>query len=100
MIKHIVMWKFADSAAGASKEENIAKVTRMLYALPPQIPLIRDMQIKRNCNHNGTNYDAILLTEFATLADVGAYRDHPLHQEVSRFVAQVTMSRSCVDYEI
>lgn len=100
MIEHIVMWKFADNAEGVSREENIRKVAAMLYALPSRLPFIRGMKIKQNSNDNGTNFDAVLLCEFDSLADVAAYRVHPEHVKVSQFVAKVTTARACVDYEI
>ena len=38
MIRHIVMWKFKETAEGATKAENLHKVKGLLEALPDTIP--------------------------------------------------------------
>ncbi len=45
MIEHVVMWKFADTAEGKTREENMAIVRERLFALPAIIPEIKFMQI-------------------------------------------------------
>ena len=37
MIKHIVMWRLKDVAAGATKEENALKLKESLESLVPRI---------------------------------------------------------------
>ena len=45
MIRHIVMWKFKETAEGATKAENLHKVKGLLEALPDTIPVIRRMEV-------------------------------------------------------
>ena len=100
MIKHIVMWKFKDYAEGATKQENILKVKAMLEALPEKIDFIREMQVNINVNPKEGMYDAVLISAFDTLEDVGRYRVHPEHKKISSFVALIREGRASVDYEI
>ncbi len=99
MIKHVVMWKFKDEAQGATKAENLAKVKAALEALPEKIPFIRHMEVNMNVNPSAACYDAVLISEFDTLEDVLAYRDHPEHKKISEFVALVRESRASADFE-
>ncbi len=99
MIRHIVMWKFKDFAEGLSREENILKVKAMLEALPEKIDFIREMQVRVNVNPKEGMYDAVLLSTFDNLGDVGRYRVHPEHKKVSSYVALIKENRASVDYE-
>ncbi len=99
MIRHIVMWKFKDFAEGLSREENLAKVKSMLEALPEKIDFIREMQVQLNVNPKEGMYDAVLMSTFDTLEDVGRYRVHPEHKKISSYVALIKESRASVDYE-
>ena len=72
MIRHIVMWKFTETAEGATKAENLHKVKGLLEALPDPIPFIRRMAVHLNENPSPKNYDAVLISEFDSLADLAA----------------------------
>lgn len=100
MIRHIVMWKFKETAEGASKEENLCKVKQRLEALTETIAFIRRMEVHLNENPNPQNYDAVLISEFDSLADLAAYTSHPAHQEISAFVAKCRERRASTDYTI
>ncbi len=99
MIRHIVMWWFKDFAEGLSREENIQKVKTMLESLPEKIDFIREMQVQINVNPKEGMYDAVLLSTFDTLEDVGRYRVHPEHKKISSYVALIKENRASVDYE-
>ncbi|MBR5438023.1 MAG: Dabb family protein [Clostridia bacterium] len=99
MIKHIVMWKFKDFAEGLSREENVHKVKTMLEALPEKIDFIREMHVEINVNPKEGMYDAVLISAFDNLEDVGRYRVHPEHKKISSYVALIKESRASVDYE-
>lgn len=98
MIKHIVMWKLKDEAEGALKAENAKKMKEMLEALPAQISNIVDLQV--GINENGGEYDAVLVTTFASYEDLKTYDQHPAHQQVRAFVRAVAAGRAAVDYTI
>ncbi len=99
MIKHIVMWKFKDFAEGLTREENVIKVKNMLEALPEKIDFIREMQVQINVNPKEGMYDAVLISSFDSLEDVGRYRVHPEHVKISSYVALIKENRASVDYE-
>ena len=100
MIRHIVMWKFKEEAEGLTKKENLLKVKTALEALPEKIPFIRRMEVNLNVNPKPGSFDAVLISEFDTLEDVNAYREHPEHKKISSYVKLVREDRACVDYEI
>ena len=100
MIKHIVMWKFKDSAEGKTKEENIAFVRDSLYALVGVIDEIKKMEIGADISHTDMSMDMVLLTEFESVADMKAYAVHPEHVKVSTYVRKVIESRVVLDYDM
>ncbi len=98
MVKHIVMWKFKEEAEGLTKEENLLKVKTMLEALPEKIDFIRHIEVNMNVNFNGSNFDAVLISEFDSIEDVNRYRVHPDHKKISSYVSLVREDRASVDY--
>lgn len=99
MVKHIVMWSFKDEAQGLTREENLKKVKAALEALPEKIDFIRHIEVNLNVNFNGSNFDAVLISDFDSLEDVNRYKVHPEHQKISSYVVLVKEKRACVDYE-
>ncbi len=99
MIKHIVLWKFADSAEGNSKEDNIKLVEEGLLALPAFIPQIKHLEFVRNTNPTDRNSDAALITEFDSYEDLNMYTIHPEHVKVAKFVGSVVTARGAIDYD-
>jgi len=100
MIRHVVMWKFKDEAAGASKQENMEKTRVMLYDLCPKIPEIRRMEIGLDVSGTDMSMDLLLLTEFDSADDLHTYAVHPDHLQVAVFVSSVIESRVVLDCEI
>ncbi len=99
MIKHIVMWKFKDSANGRTKEENIEYIISKLLALPAIIPQIKSMEIKKDVLKSERSFDVVLICDFESLDALSKYQVHPDHQNVSKYMAQVVEKRAAVDYE-
>ena len=100
MIKHIVMWKFKDSAEGKTKKENISIVKENLLKLPAIIDEIKFMSIHGDDSGSDDNFDAVLITEFENFEDLHTYKVHPEHQKVSQYVKLVSCSRASVDYNL
>lgn len=100
MIRHVVMWRFADTAEGHTKAENMEWVREHLLALRPIIPEIKRMEVGIDVSHTDMSYDMLLLTEFASLDDLQKYKVHPEHVKVSQFVAKVKTARVVADVEI
>ena len=100
MIRHVVMWKFKESAEGKTKEQNMEWVKESLYALLPMIPEIKRMEIGFDVNHTDASMDLMLLTEFESLDTLSTYAVHPEHLKVSTYVRRVVESRVVLDCEI
>lgn len=100
MIRHVVMWKFKDSAEGKTKEENLSIVSERLYALVPVIPEIKKMEIILDFSHTDMSMDMMLLTEFDTVDDMKTYAVHPEHLKVSEYVRKVIVTRVVLDAQI
>ena len=98
MLKHVVVWKFADSAEGKTKEENLNIVKDSLYALCGIIPQIKKMEIGIDVSGTEMSGDIILITEFENKEDLKIYAEHPEHVKVSQYVTKVCLSRTVVDY--
>ena len=100
MIKHVVMWKFKESALGETKATNLRLFKSQLEALVPIIPQIIDLEVGLNEVESDTSYDIVLISTFANKDDLSIYAKHPDHLVVSGFCAKVRESRVAVDYEI
>ena len=99
MLKHIVVWKYADSAEGKTKAENLTFVRDSLYALVDKIPQIKKMEIGLDVSHTEMSGDMILITEFENKDELKIYAEHPEHVKVAQYVRKVTLSRTVVDFE-
>ena len=100
MIRHIVFFKFKESAEGRTRAENMEHVRGMLLALPPVIAQIRSMEVGFDVLRGETSYDMALVADFGSLEALSEYTVHPRHKAVSDYVAKVREARAAVDYEV
>lgn len=100
MVRHIVMWQFADEAGGNGRAENCRKAKEMLEALPAKIPFIRRLEVGINAYPGAGNADLVLVTEFDSKADLDAYAVNPDHLKVGQFITKVRTSRVACDYDL
>ena len=92
MIRHIVMWKFRP---GTEKEqEEFLTGLRNLQGVIPQL-----LKSEVAINVAPGNYDAVLVSEFASLEDLDAYKNDPRHKAVSALCKSIREDRVAVDYE-
>lgn len=91
MIRHIVMWKFRPGCE-AQGEEFLSR----LAALEGQIPVIRSMHVARSAVP-GSAFDAVLLADFDSLADVDTYKNDPRHLAVSALCKAIRTERCAID---
>lgn len=92
MIRHIVMWKFRP---GTEKEqEEFLTGLRNLQGVIPQL-----LKSEVAINVAPGNYDAVLVSEFASLEDLDAYKNDPRHKAVSTLCKSIREDRVAVDYE-
>ncbi len=99
MIKHIVMWRLKDSAAGASREENAKKLKQSLEDLKDKIGDIKALEVGINFNSSPAAFDVVLYSEFADRDGLDAYQNHPEHLKIVDFVGEIRTDRAVVDYE-
>jgi heme-degrading monooxygenase HmoA len=99
MVKHIVTWKFLDSALGRTKAENARIVKEGLEGLAGRIPGLTKIEVGINTNPAETSADVVLVSEFASWDSLAAYQKHPEHEKVAQVIAQVRADRKCVDWE-
>ena len=93
MIRHIVMWKFREGT-----EEKANEFLTKLAALDGVIPQLKKSEVARNIGKD--NYDAVLVSEFASMEDLQSYKDDPRHKAVSALCKSIRIDRVAADYEI
>ncbi|MCI8496630.1 MAG: Dabb family protein [Clostridiales bacterium] len=97
MVKHIVFWKLEENAGGRSKQENFQLMKQKLEALVGIVPGLLSAQV--GYNYNGGDYDVALVLDVESRGALEAYRVHPAHKEVQKFVHSVICGRTAVDFE-
>ena len=93
MVHHIVMWKFREGT-----EEKANEFLTKLAALDGVIPQLKKSEVARNIGKD--NYDAVLVSEFASMEDLQTYKDDPRHKAVSALCKSIRIDRVAADYEI
>lgn len=100
MIKHVVMWRFKESAEGNTKSENMRIFREGLEALVPIIPELKTLEIGVDELGESASYDMILISTFDSFEALEVYKNHPEHQKVSAFCGKVRESRVAVDFTL
>ena len=96
MVRHIVLWKLADTAEGNDKWENARIIKQRLEALVGVIPGLEEAIV--GLNFNGGEYDAALDSRFVSKEALDAYATHPAHVAVKTFVHAVALGRQSIDF--
>jgi quinol monooxygenase YgiN len=99
MIKHIVMWQLKEHAEGADKHSNAIKMKALLDACAAIVPGVLKFEVAIAQPGYECTYDVVLYSEFASMAALDAYQNHPQHVALKPFVGAVRLSRQCMDYE-
>ena len=99
MVKHIIVLKLKESAAGKSKDENARMLKREFEGMKDKIKEIRKLEVGINFTQGQDAYDLGLIAEFADRNDLDVYQKHPEHQRIVAILRQVRDSRIVVDYE-
>ena len=100
MIKHIVMFRFLESANGKTRLENARIAKEMLENLQGKIDTLVSSKVTLSCeNVPEGNYDLVLEADYNDMDGLNKYIVHPLHRKVGEFLKEVREARACVDYE-
>ncbi len=101
MIRHIVMWKLKDEAAGATKQRNAEKLKLILEGLRTNIDEIRAVEVGIQINPDDKQaYDVVLICDFETELDFKLYTRNPHHKKAIDFIDKVVDERWYVDYNV
>lgn len=99
MIKHIVMWRFAEAADGSDKAANLTRARDELAELDDVVPGMGAFEVAIGADPLEHTYDLVLYSEFDSPEALQAYATHPRHVAVAQFIARVRTERACMDYE-
>lgn len=99
MIKHIVFWKLKDFADGRDAHANALEIQSRLEALVGVVPGILRLEVGIDVSRTPASADVALYSEFADVAALDVYANHPAHVAVADWLAEVRESRTVVDYE-
>ncbi len=98
MLRHIVMWKLKDQAEGADKATNAAKMKTLLDSCAGLVPGMGKFEVALAQTGLEATYDVVLYSEFADMACLQAYQQHPTHLAIIPFIGAVREARQCMDY--
>lgn len=90
MLRHIVMWKFRP---GTETERELFLTG--LQGLYGEIPELKRCEVLRGTERS--DYDAVLISEFADQAALERYKADPRHQAVSALCKSIRKDRAAVD---
>lgn len=96
-IRHIVMWR----VSGETREERAAarqKVKAAFEGLRGRVAGMTRVEIGLDISDVDYACDVVLVSEFATAADLAAYASHPEHLRVRQELADLRIARFQVDY--
>jgi hypothetical protein len=100
MIRHIVMWKLKEHAAGAGRAANAVKMKALLDDCAALVPGILKFETALAQPGLECTYDVVLYSEFASRAALDAYQQHPQHHALKPFFGAVREARQCMDYQL
>ncbi len=103
MLKHIVLFKFKDTANGKTKAENLEAARARMLALKEEIPEIVDLEVHFGAPGSAPgNYDYILVSTFRNMEEMLRYQNHPSHVAFGQFVKELREpdGRVSIDYEV
>jgi hypothetical protein len=100
VFKHIVLWKFKDTAEGATKTENLRTAKALLDSLPSKIPHVASFEVGIDVLHSDASYDLVLNSSFENKDELLAYQQHPDHVRVVEFLRRVHAGKVVVDYVV
>lgn len=100
MVKHIVVWKLADSYEGMNKQEIAEEMQRRILGMKGVVPMLREIECGIDFNRSDRAFDIALYTSFDDREALEAYQADPNHEKVKEFVRKVAKEQAVVDYEV
>jgi len=94
MIRHIVLFRLVDRSP-----ESVRRAAEVLRGLAGKVPSLRSLEVGNDVLRSERSWDIALTAGFDSLEDLEAYRVHPDHQAVVKYMNSVRESAASVDYE-
>lgn len=94
MITNNILIKLKDR-----NSENIRNTRDKLLSMKDRIESLRDLTVKVNIRQDASSYDILQIAQYDSMEDLEAYIVHPMHIEVSKYMAAVIESIAVVCYE-
>lgn len=98
MIKHIVMWRFKESAEGRTATEHAVWMKQHLDALVEIVPEIRSLECGLDTLHTPASFHLVLTVVVDDIEALQRYANHPKHLVIADYAKRVTDTRVVVDY--
>ncbi|MDR1002988.1 MAG: Dabb family protein [Oscillospiraceae bacterium] len=98
LVRHIVMWNFADGNTDTQNRENGLKIKSLLEAAAAKIEGVISFSVHLN-EMGSSNRDILLFSEFESAEALERYQVSEGHKAAGVFVRAVTKDRACIDYE-
>ena len=97
MIRHVVMFRWKEDIGAG----DIDTVVAGLRTMPDLIPEIREYRFGPDLGINETNWDFVVVADFATTEDYTTYREDPRHRAlIAEQIAPRLAERASVQYDI
>ncbi|MCL2355831.1 MAG: Dabb family protein [Defluviitaleaceae bacterium] len=96
MLKHIVMWNYAENFSDAENAANAQKIKHDLEALVALDGVI-EMKVRIN-ELPYSNTDIMLDSTFESEEALNAYKIHPAHVAAAEFITTALKNRTCFDW--
>jgi hypothetical protein len=98
MARHIVAWRLAAESA-REREAAVAGMRERIGSLVGVVPGLLSAELSTDAGRTPGNWDVVLVSEHATVADIDAYQVHPEHLRVAGWIRTVVSGRMCVDVD-
>jgi Stress responsive A/B Barrel Domain len=93
LIRHIVVFRLIDRTP-----ESVGKAADVLRGLIGKVPTLRALEVGVDVLRSERSWDIALTALFDSLDDLEAYRVHPEHQKVVRYMESVRDAVASADY--
>ena len=98
MVKHVVLWNFAEGLSMEEKDRAGEKMKALLEPIKDLVSGAVELEVMRN-HLSSSSCDIALISTFESLDSLMTYQNHPAHVEAGKYVRSVTCNRTCMDYE-
>ena len=98
-VRHVVAWRLA-ATDEAERAAHANEIVSRLSALVGVVPSILSLTAGAEALYVGTNWDVVLIADFADQDGLEAYQVHPAHKEAGTFIRSVVADRVAVDIHV